>query len=1287
MTAHGETRSEKRTDPSTTNNVKSLTHSDYTVGWVCALSKEQTAATAILSEIHLPLLKPSSDHNVYTLGSIAGHNVVITCLPSGDYGLVPASTVAKRMIDTFPNIKVGLMVGIGGGVPSAKVQLGDVVVSSPIGQFAGVVQYDRGKDNFDGFERTGSLNRPPTVLLTALQSIKTKHDLEGSQISQFLRDVEEKYPRLMASGYTRSDSLEDPLFTPRSEAYRGWRAVLLAFYSFLLNAFWYLIGLTSSSPISPQANGTASAHLSGSKRQTGDVHVHYGLIASGNRVVKDAFSRDRLNEQLDGHVLCFETEAAGLMNDFPCIVIRGICDYADAGKNKDWQEYAAMVAAAYTKELLHFIQPGHIDAESPVRDILHNVGETLDTINIDIQRISARMDRKDDLKILNWLTKVDYGPQHSDFSRKRQAGTGQWLLSSAEYQILVNSKSQTLFCPGDPGVGKTILTATVIDDLIERFPHNQSTRIVYVYCNFNREHEQRLEYLIAALIKQLSQARPTLPESLTALYQKHQIRRTRPSAEELSEVLQSVASLYTRIFVVVDALDECQRNSGCRSRFLSQIFALQDAFSINFFATSRPIPEIEETFEKCLRKHIIAPDEDIRSFLQSEIHMPQMPKLIQREEDLQKEISSQIVDLADGIFLLAQLHISSLVGSTTKREIRNALKAIPKGADGYDYAYNQAVMRIKCQPPLSRRRARKALSWLTCAKRQLSIPELEHALATEGGDREFDVDNITAYDEILSVCAGLVTVDEESNVIRLVHYTVQEYLERTQGHWFPDSEDDENNPVRYANPETYITRISLTYMSFASFELEGKVLRSWEDIEERLESSKLYSYSAQNWGNHARKASNILPDIMTFLDCGNKVGASSHLLWYEDRNFQDFRKTNMTGLHMASYFGIVDAVELLLQRGHDVPQNITGRQFNSACDLESKDRDDQTPLVWAARNGHLKVVHQLLDEGANMNTDSEDTLTPLSWSSANGHEMIVKLFLEKGANADCISGGQTPLLWAADNGHTAVVEELLQKGVALEASDEFGQTPLILAAMKGYLAISELLLAKGASPDLTNDGIPPIIWAAGNGYKDVVKLLLSYGVSIECRDGDWGHTPLARAAEKGKKTVVQFLLDKGADIESKGEDGLTPLLWAAWQGHEAVVGLLLDHNADIKAKDERYKRTALAWAGIEAKSPMAEAVVQLLLDRGADIESKSDDGRTVLELAAQRGYKGVIKVLLDNGAVASLADGSAGEHSLPATTNDNNEQLVELLMKSHRKETKNAVYQYCLQDDQLTRQY
>lgn len=145
------------------------THTDYTVGWVCALPKEFIAAVAMLDERHDDLPRQPNDHNAYTLGRIGLHNIVVACLPKGEIGTNNAATVATRMTSTFPSIKFGLMVGIGGGVPKS-VRLGDVVVSTPGGKFGGVVQWDFGKAQQGGtFERTGSLNRPPAELLAAWQ--------------------------------------------------------------------------------------------------------------------------------------------------------------------------------------------------------------------------------------------------------------------------------------------------------------------------------------------------------------------------------------------------------------------------------------------------------------------------------------------------------------------------------------------------------------------------------------------------------------------------------------------------------------------------------------------------------------------------------------------------------------------------------------------------------------------------------------------------------------------------------------------------------------------------------------------------------------------------------------------------------------------------------------------------------------------------------------------------------------------------------------------------------------
>jgi nucleoside phosphorylase len=366
---------ETKRKPAGTSHSTELTNNDYTVGWVCALPKEQTAATAMLDQIHPDLPKPPNDHNTYTLGSIGKHNIVIACLPKGKYGTNSAATVAARMISTFPSIKVGLMVGIGGGIPP-KIRLGDVVVSTPVDQYPGVVQWDSGKAEKDGkFKRTGALNNPPSALLTALTKLETKHEMTGSKIPQYLDDLKKNWPNLVPK-YTRSASLKDPLLAPdNSHRSRSrWQLLFSMLWETILALLGYLLGwwaFASMDRGSKQVTSTiVSTAVDGKQSKPGDMRVHYGLIASGNQVIKDAKFRDRLNESLGGNVLCVEMEAVGLMNDFPCIVIRGICDYADSRKNKDWQEHAAAVAAAYAKELLEYVQPSDVDEERPVKDIL-----------------------------------------------------------------------------------------------------------------------------------------------------------------------------------------------------------------------------------------------------------------------------------------------------------------------------------------------------------------------------------------------------------------------------------------------------------------------------------------------------------------------------------------------------------------------------------------------------------------------------------------------------------------------------------------------------------------------------------------------------------------------------------------------------------------------------------------------------------------------------------------------------------------------------------------------------
>jgi nucleoside phosphorylase len=332
----------------------------------------------MLDQIHADLPKPPNDQNAYTLGSIGKHNIVIACLPEGEIGTTSVANVATQMVNTFPSIKFGLMVGIGGGIPP-KVRLGDVVVSKPVGEFSGVVQWDLGKAEESGFVRTGALDRPPRALLTALTKLKTSHEMNGSKMPQYLDDLKTNWPKLVPK-YIRSDSLKDPLFEPESSqrSRSGWSVIFSILWEAILTFLKSLLGWWAFAPIQrgvvEATNTTVSIAAAEGQRTPGHMCVHYGLIASGNQVIKTSTSRDKLNKDLGGHVLCVEMEAAGLMNNFPCIVIRGICDYADSHKNKDWQEHAAAAAAAFAKELLEYVQPSDVDGERPVMDVIQQRG-------------------------------------------------------------------------------------------------------------------------------------------------------------------------------------------------------------------------------------------------------------------------------------------------------------------------------------------------------------------------------------------------------------------------------------------------------------------------------------------------------------------------------------------------------------------------------------------------------------------------------------------------------------------------------------------------------------------------------------------------------------------------------------------------------------------------------------------------------------------------------------------------------------------------------------------------
>jgi nucleoside phosphorylase len=314
---------------------------DYHVGWICAVQTEYVVACEFLDEEYptLPIALPH-DNNTYTFGRIGRHNVVFACLPKGRYGVTSAASVAKDMLRSFPSIRVGLMVGVGGGAPSLKhdIRLGDVVVSSPVGRTGGVIHYEFGKTmQNQKFERTGALDAPPPMLLTALSTIGARHERKGHHIAESVNGMVSRNPRLRRK-YQRPELGTDRLYE---------------------SSFIHPDYDQSCDKVCSEKTARLIERNERTAEEDNPV-VHYGLIASADRLMKDARLRDNLAQEED--VLCFEMEATGLMDHFPCVVIRGICDYSDTHKNDIWQGYAAATAAAYAKELLDVIPAAELSS-------------------------------------------------------------------------------------------------------------------------------------------------------------------------------------------------------------------------------------------------------------------------------------------------------------------------------------------------------------------------------------------------------------------------------------------------------------------------------------------------------------------------------------------------------------------------------------------------------------------------------------------------------------------------------------------------------------------------------------------------------------------------------------------------------------------------------------------------------------------------------------------------------------------------------------------------------------
>ena len=480
------------------------------------------------------------------------------------------------------------------------------------------------------------------------------------------------------------------------------------------------------------------------------------------------------------------------------------------------------------------------------------------------------------------------------------------------------------------------------------------------------------------------------------------------------------------------------------------------------------------------------------------------------------------------------MNIDAILQEPTISLRRKKLGALIDGV-GLEAAYGATLDRIKRQSGERARLGMGALMWISHSERPLKPDELCHALAVEIWSHDLDIGNVPSIGTLLACSQGLVAIDKETSTVRLIHFTVQLYIL--------------DNPELFGSPDSIMAETCLSYLG--SKQVKSLSVSSYSN----LQSIPFLEYSSLYWGLHAnRELSDSAMSLALKLFDNYNNHVSTKILLEADELYTyniDFGNLSLfSGLHCASFFGIVDIVAtLVLTKGYDISQ---------------EDCVGNTPLIWGAQNGHTGVVNILLGQGdINPNKQGQFGQTPLSCAACNGHKGVVKMLLRRDdIDPDTPDGdGVTPLWAAAENGHEGVVKTLLGRDdVNPNKPNNDGLTPLSAAAWSGREGVVKMLLKRGGvDPDKPNyDGQTPLWGAAWSGQEGVVKILLGRD-DVDPDTPDYsGQTPLSCAASNGHEGVVKMLLQRG-DVDPGAPDhsGQTPLSYAAYNGHEAVMKILL----------------------------------------------------------------------------------------------------------------------------------
>ncbi|KAJ3454451.1 hypothetical protein MRS44_018345 [Fusarium solani] len=921
--------------------------SDFEVAIVCALPLEYNAVSLLIDhfwdEDGDPYGRAVADTNTYTTGRIGNFDVVLVLL--SDVGKISAASSVASLRSSYPELRLVLLTGICGGVPNPgtdeELLLGDVVISKS------VIQYDHGKRYPDSFAVKdtieNSLGRPTKNirnLITSFETDRVRERLE-QRAAFFLQQFQGKSSgRRRRPNYHYPGADKDKLFEAsfRHKHHLSPQCVCANCHK-------------SSDPVCEESRKLSCDELgcddkyvvlrerletkrqlerNGRTKEAQAPFIFVGPVGSGDMVLKSGEDRDRIAKR-DG-ILAFEMEGAGVWDEIPCIVVKGVCDYADSHKNKSWQAFAAATGASVAKALLE----QYTQTDKPLERSSNTVRQ---------HSASSPGSTKDE--VVKWLAPVNSAEELSRACKDRVSGTCQWIWDTnlTAWEDSSAPSAQPLFwITGKSGSGKTTLFSSIIDELQLRCGTDKATHkgVGFHCCSLDVAASQLTNNVFGSIFAQMATAHPDVVEYFQPMMKAGTklIPQNNMTVNQIQEAMQFLLAKFDRFYLMIDALNETPYDDEIIETLIS-LCEKHANLRVLVTSTREPFRDSGLIFLRKMSEKAV--NLDIETYVQQRLLTEGRFKWL--DPISQSEVSHRIGTSSDGVFRWAKLCMDQLSRYRTVRDMKAALRDIPTTLNE---TYAAMLSRI---PADDREIAREALTWLCFSLRPLRLRELAEVVVLRENDRFLDNDaRLGDPVVLLEICQGLIHSSDDE--LTLAHDSIRTFL---LSDWIRKSKPVAEFAVDPASAHRKIMRKCLTYLSLDEF-TSGPV-STRHQLDARFVDYPLLRYASQLWPIHSERfdlQSEDENDILAFFKTKGNSNSGTFGAWVqfllEMLDLDAIHRTEP--LYYAASYNMVPILKILLRPENDVDVNKRGGRYSS------------TPLFVAVWRGNLEAAKLLYKAGA-----------------------------------------------------------------------------------------------------------------------------------------------------------------------------------------------------------------------------------------------------------------------------------------------------------------------------------